>query len=100
MGKAMLVGIANGLRVWLHDGQPSQDTQPSRANVPGCVFIGVFTVAAAPANEKALRLPVRLFGVTTFAALLAGVFSRAVAFSFSEWDYACAHYQKREFLWY
>jgi hypothetical protein len=33
MGRAMLVGTASGLRVWLHDKQPSQSIQPFRANV-------------------------------------------------------------------
>jgi hypothetical protein len=49
MGRAVLVGITNGPRVRLHDKQPSQNIQPSRANVLGSVFIrvsGVLTVSS------------------------------------------------------
>jgi hypothetical protein len=73
MDTAMLLGIANYLRVWLHDKQPSQNIQTSEANCPSSVFIRMFGVAALLADEKLSSLPVRPFSVAALIALLAGV---------------------------
>ena len=69
----MLVGIANDPCVRLHDGQPSQNIQPSRADDLGSVLVRMFRVAAPPTNKQTLRLSVRLFDVAALATLLAGV---------------------------
>jgi hypothetical protein len=73
MGRAMLVGTASGLRVWLHDKQPSQGIHPFRADVLGSVFIRMCFVPALFTDEKLSSLSVRRFGVVALVALLAGM---------------------------
>jgi hypothetical protein len=73
MDRAVLVGTAIGLRVWLYDRQPSQNIQPSRANDISSVFIRMLGVPTFLTNEKTLRSAVCPFGVVTLTALLAGV---------------------------
>ena len=73
MGRAMLVGITSGLRVWLHDKQPSQSIQAFAADVAGSVSICVFSVPTAFTDEKLSSLAVRPFSMATLAALLAGM---------------------------
>jgi hypothetical protein len=73
MGRAVLVGTASGLRVWLYDIQPSQSSQPAKADHLGSVSIGMFGVTTRLANKEISGSSICSFDMATLVALLAGM---------------------------
>lgn len=73
MGRAVLVGTANVLRVWRYDSRRTKDIQPAKANDLGSVSVRIFLVPARLTDKEISRSPVCPFGVSALVALLAGV---------------------------